>query len=209
MSAKSKISVLCIVCAALLVSCRSSKNVASSDGQSSVEASEVQTPSIKNARSLTNQTNLTAKVRVKLNYDGNNVGTSGTLRMRIGEVIQLSILDPVLGAVEVGRLEIDPTSVLVIDRYNKRYVAIPYDELNAYSRQQLDYETIEYHFWEQVLRTDTDELQFQIPAGKKTVSMNLRLSNKNEKSDWEAHTTPSNKYDKVSVEELFKSLSDF
>lgn len=210
MSAKSKISIMCMVLASLLSACRSSKNVASSPAQPSAESSVVETsPTVRNARSLTSQTNMTAKVRVKLKYDGKSIGTSGMLRMRMGEVIQLSLLDPFLGVTEVGRMEIDPSSVLVIDRYNKQYVTMTYDELNAYAHQQLDYQTIEYHFWEQALRTDTDELQFQIPAGRKTVELRLSLSGKNEKSDWEAHTVPSNKYDRVSVEELFKSISDF
>lgn len=195
--------------AALLASCRSSKHATTPTTQTPDATSTVQTPEVKNAQSLTEQTNMTARVRVRLKYNGNNIGTTGILRMRIGEVIQLSLFDPILGVTEVGRLEIDPSSVLVIDRYNKRYVTMNYDELNEYARQWLDYQTIEYHFWQQALRTDTDEFQFQIPVGRKTVELGLRLSNKNNKADWEAHTVPSYKYDKVSAEELFKSLSDF
>lgn len=198
---------LFLLAVALLTACRSSKKATETTPvtgpQTSVITGQTQdTP-------LTAQTNMTARVRVKLKYDGSNVGTSGTLRMRKGEVIQLALVDPILGISEVGRMEIDPSSILLIDRYNKRYVVLTYDDLNRYSNRGLDYQTIENYFWQQAMREDTDQLQFQFPLGRKTVELTLNLSNKNDKSDWEAHTVPSYKYDQVSAEELFKSLSDF
>ncbi len=201
-----------LLIASILVSCRSSKNVAdtSSVTDSGTSSATVPQQSISNsARSLTTQTDLTARVRARLKYEGSDIGTSGHLRMRMGEVIQLSLLDPFLGITEVGRMEIDPSSILVVDRYNKRYVRLSYDELNRYAKRELDYQTIEFHFWQQALRTDTDQLQFQFPVGSKNVELTLRLSNISDKSDWEAHTNPSNKYDQVTAEELFRSLSDF
>ena len=200
--------VICVLTAAFLVGCRSSKNASTQPVDSQPQTAEVEQPATGSARSLTTQTNLTAHVKVRLTFDGNNVGTGGTLRMRMGEVIQLSIHDPFLGISEVGRMEISPYEVLVIDRYNKRYVTLSYDDLNRFARRQLDYETIEYYFWQQSLRNDTDELQFQFPVGRKNVGLNLRLSGKNDKSDWDAHTTPPDRYDRVSAEELFKSLSE-
>lgn len=199
-----------LLAAVLLTACRSSRNATDSSVTTVPQTATEVTDALPNsAQSLTDQTNMTARVRVKLKFDGNNVGTNGTLRMRIGEVIQVSLLDPILGISEVGRLEIDPTSILAIDRYNKRYIVLTYDDINRYSSRQLDYQTIEYHFWQQALRDDTEELQFQVPLGKKNVELTLRLSNKNNKSDWEAHTVPSLKYDQVSADEFFKSLSDF
>lgn len=200
--------VTCVLAAAFLVGCRSSKNASTQPVEPQTQAAEAEQPSTGNARSLTTQTNLTAHVKVRLSFDGSDIGTGGTLRMRMGEVIQLSINDPFLGISEVGRMEIDPYNILVIDRYNKRYVTMSYDELNRYARRQLDYETIEYYFWQQALRDDTDELQFQFPVGSKNVGLNLRLSGKNNKSDWDAHTTPPDRYDRVSANELFKSLSE-
>jgi len=126
----------------------------------------------------------------------------------MGEVIQLSLQDPILGITEVGRMEIDPSSVLVIDRYNKRYVSMTYDQLNAYAHRDLDYQNIEYTFWKQALADTGEELQFQFPLGTKTIGLSLSLSNKDNKSDWDAHTVPSYKYQQVSAEELFKSLSE-
>ena len=187
---------LLLLAIALLTACRTQTSVITEQTQD-------------NSGAITAQTNMTAHVRVKLKYDGSNIGTSGTLRMRKGEVIQLALVDPILGISEVGRMEIDPNSILLIDRYNKRYVVLTYDDLNRYSNRGIDYQTIENYFWQQATREDTDQLQFQFPLGRKTVELTLNLSSKNDKSDWEAHTVPSYKYDQVSAEELFKSLSDF
>ena len=128
--------------------------------------------------------------------------------MRLGEVIQVSLLDPILGITEVARMEISPTATLLIDRYNKRYVIMTYDDINSMAQQELSYNAIEYHFWQQALRTDTDELQFTIPTGSKTIDLNLRLSGKNNNSKWDAHTIPSNKYQQVAPEVLLRQILD-
>lgn len=200
---------LLLLAVALLTACRSSKKATETTSVTGPQTSVITEQTQDNSGVITAQTNMTAHVRVKLKYDGSNIGTSGTLRMRKGEVIQLALVDPILGISEVGRMEIDPNSILLIDRYNKRYVVLTYDDLNRYSNRGIDYQTIENYFWQQATREDTDQLQFQFPLGRKTVELTLNLSSKNDKSDWEAHTVPSYKYDQVSAEELFKSLSDF
>lgn len=200
---------LLLLAVALLTACRSSKKATETTSVTGPQTSVITEQTQDNSGVITAQTNMTAHVRVKLKYDGRNIGTSGTLRMRKGEVIQLALVDPILGISEVGRMEIDPNSILLIDRYNKRYVVLTYDDLNRYSNRGIDYQTIENYFWQQATREDTDQLQFQFPLGRKTVELTLNLSSKNDKSDWEAHTVPSYKYDQVSAEELFKSLSDF
>lgn len=193
--------------AALFASCRSSKHVSNDPGEVTQPVTTLppssETPS---AATLTTDSNFTAKIRATVKVDGQDISTSGTLRMRLGEVIQISLLDPILAITEVARMEISPTATLLIDRYNKRYVIMTYDDLNAMAHQNLSYNTIEYHFWQQALRTDTDELQFTIPTGSKTVNLNLRLSGKNNNRKWDAHTIPSDKYQQVAPEVLLRQL---
>ena len=188
-----------------MASCRSSKHTADSVSPAlPVETLPEAQPS---ASSLTAETNLCAKVKASVSLGGKTLGTGGNLRMRIGDVIQLSLHDPLLGITEIGRLEISPDGILLIDRYNKQYVTVSYDEINARTGQNLTYQEIEYHFWQQALRTDTDELTYQIPTGQqKDIRLRFRLSGKNNQADWESHTTPSGKYEQVSAEQLFKSI---
>ena len=196
-----------------LASCRSSKNAM----QETTEAVTVQqqTESLPRAASLTAQQNFCAKVKASVSMDGKSMSTGGNLRMRMGDVIQISLHDPLLGITEIGRLEISPDNILLIDRYNKQYVVMTYDEINGIIAEKsmsgtpktLNYEEVEYRFWEQALRTDTDEVQIQIPTGRKDIKLRFRLSGKNESDDWEAHTTPSGKYEQVSAEQLLKGLA--
>ena len=63
----------------------------------------------------------TAKVNLSVDLDGKGpTKVGGTLRIKKGEVIQLSVA-PLLG-IEVARVEITPSGVLVLDRVNKQYV---------------------------------------------------------------------------------------
>jgi len=68
----------------------------------------------------------------------------GTLRIKRDEVIQLS-LAPVLG-IEIGRAEISPDGVLVMDRMNKRYVEVLFDELKKLANADLDFHTLQALF---------------------------------------------------------------
>ena len=57
-----------------------------------------------------------------------SITTGGTMKMKGGERVQLSILLPFLRT-ELARLEITPDEVLLIDRMNKRYVRASRKEL--------------------------------------------------------------------------------
>ncbi len=88
---------------------------------------------------------LTAKMTLIANLDGKGeTKVGGTLRIKKGEVIQLSIA-PFLG-IEVARAEFSPKGVLVIDRMNKRYVQVPFSELEAMTRTKLDFQILESLF---------------------------------------------------------------
>lgn len=116
-----------VVLLCLVSSCSSTKTVKKSlsiDGMS--EAEYVETV-LANA---SGRTVLTAKMGLTLNLDGKgDTKVNGTLRIKKGEVIQLSIT-PLLG-IEVARAEISPDGVLVIDRMNKRYVQVSFDQLGT------------------------------------------------------------------------------
>lgn len=58
-----------------------------------------------------------------------SITTGGTMKMKGGERVQLSILMPILRT-EIARLEITPDEVLLIDRMNKRYVRASRKELD-------------------------------------------------------------------------------
>ena len=148
-------------------------------------------------------TNFTSKVRVTITQEGKDVTTNGNLRMRYGDVIQLTLVDPVLGIAEIGRLELSPDKVLIIDRVNKRYVDTNYQEFTALQSHNIDFNTIQEFFWQEA--KNGDKFVYTIPA-KKDIKLDLRLSNKGSNANWEAHTAVSGKYTKTDANKLFGSI---
>jgi hypothetical protein len=150
-------------------------------------------------------TNFTSKVRVTITQEGKDVTTNGNLRMRYGDVIQLTLVDPLLGVAEIGRLELSPNKVLIIDRVNRRYVDTTYDEFSALKSRNIDFNTIQEFFWQEAKKGD--KFAYTIPA-KRDIKLDLRLSNKGANSNWEPHTTVSGKYTKTDANQLFSSMLD-
>ena len=100
---------------------------------------------------------LTAKMSLSLDLEGKGVTkVSGTLRIKKGEVIQMSIA-PLLG-IEVARAEISPNGILVIDRMNKRYVEVSFAEVKALTKADLDFHTLQALFLNELFLPGKDDL---------------------------------------------------
>jgi len=109
--------------------------------------------------------NLTAKVKVVVEVDGESISTSGALKMKKNDVIQISLVDPILGAVELGRMEFTRTRVLIIDRVNKQYVEVPYQEVSFLQKANIDFNTLQSLFWHEVFepgQTSVSPTNFKI-----------------------------------------------
>ena len=195
--------VIVILGAALLASCRSSKKMAKDDRD--VVGAKVET--ITPVKKAPTHKEISSKVRVIIVADdGNDLSTNGQLKMRWNDVIQISLVDPLLGVMEVGRMEISTDSVLVIDRVNKRYISDSYQRLSTLTGVPVTFDMVQDLFWEQVQKTGANgTVNYTIPFSK-PVTLELKLGNRNYDSGWNGHTAVSSKYQKVSVEALFKAL---
>lgn len=88
---------------------------------------------------------LTAKMSLSIDLEEKGITkVGGTLRVKKDEVVQISIA-PFLG-IEVARVEISPNGILAIDRMNKRYVEMPFAEVEALSKASLDFHTLQALF---------------------------------------------------------------
>ena len=99
---------------------------------------------------------LSAKMSLTLDAGGEKTKVNGTMRIKKGEVIQLSIA-PLLG-IEVARAEISPDGVLVIDRMNKRYVQVSFTELQELSHVKLDFHTLQALFLNEIFLPGKEDL---------------------------------------------------
>ena len=126
----------------LLASCSSTKMLKKNhfiDGMSEVEYVE------KLINHVGEWDAFTAKVNLSVDLDGKGATkVGGTLRIKKGEVIQLSVA-PLLG-IEVARAEISPIGILVIDRVNKRYVRASFSELESLVHADLDFHSLQALF---------------------------------------------------------------
>lgn len=92
---------------------------------------------------------VTAKMSLSLTLDNKApIRLGGSLRIKRDEVIQMSVT--YLLGIEVGRMEISPDGMLVIDRLNKRYVKVSFDELKRLANADLDFHILQALFLNEV-----------------------------------------------------------
>lgn len=126
----------------MLASCSSTKSLKNAHSIEGMTETEYVENVIANAGG---REALTAKMSLSVDLEGKGATkVNGTLRIKKGEVIQMSIA-PLLG-IEVARAEISPDGVLVIDRMNKRYVRVSFIELKALANADLDFHTLQALF---------------------------------------------------------------
>lgn len=142
---------LLILLAASCSSTKTLKNAGSIEGMTDTEYKEIVIANAGGWQALT------AKMSLSVDLDGKGATkVSGTLRIKKGEVIQMSIA-PLLG-IEVARAEISPDGVLVIDRMNKRYVQVSFSELKALAHADLDFHTLQALFLNELFLPGKDDL---------------------------------------------------
>ena len=138
----------------LLASCSATKSIKKSHSIEGMTETEFVESVIENTGGWRA---LTAKMSLSLDLEGKGVTkVSGTLRIKKGEVIQMSIA-PLLG-IEVARAEISPNGILVIDRMNKRYVEVSFAEVKALAKADLDFHTLQALFLNELFLPGKDDL---------------------------------------------------
>ena len=124
----------------LLAGCRTMRNAGQDDQLRKQQSAQIQALIAPQAE----LTDLTARTATTINYNQQSYNIKGRLRMRRGEVVQMSFT--ALGVVEVALLEFTPAGAYLIDRVNKRYAKIDYSSglLNSLG---VNFATIQALFW--------------------------------------------------------------
>ena len=166
-----------ILLALFVVSCSTTKNAKKADFIEGLSEKEYWENVLSNCGGVEREA-LTAKMSLALDVSGKTTRVNGTMRIKKGEVIQLSIA-PFLG-IEVARAEISPFGVLVIDRMNKRYVRVSFTELQELTNAQLDFHTLQALFLNEIFLpgkkdlTSRDLLAFDIELVGRDVRLDVR-----------------------------------
>lgn len=148
---KSFYTVLFVVCV-LFVACRTQNSVIS-QGNSETALTGQFSPSeyLKKIQSKSCQEkNLVANIKCQVAMDSRDVSTKGQLRMRRDEVIQIILMDPVAGIMELGRIEFSPERMLMINRFNKNFMDVPYSDVEFLQKCNIDFNSLQHLFWNMV-----------------------------------------------------------
>lgn len=148
---------LIVLATLLLAGCGSKKKNKDSEAVSEVAAdpnaltsSAAEAHFAKVTGNNTTAQNLVAKVHVAINFNDKELSTNGTLRMKKDDVIQLSLVDPVLGIMELGKMEFTESKVLVVVRIKKMYVEVPYAKVGFLKQANVDFNSLQSLFWNEI-----------------------------------------------------------
>ena len=164
-----------VLMVALLASCSATKSIKTSHSIEGMTEKEFVEHVIDNAGGWHA---LTAKMALSVDLGKGTTKVNGTLRIKKGEVIQMSIA-PFLG-IEVARAEISPDGILVIDRMNKRYVEVSFAEVEALAKANLDFHTLQALFLNELFLpgkgdlTARDASSFKVEPEAEGVWLNVK-----------------------------------
>ena len=95
---------------------------------------------------------ISAKMSLNLSTAKNSTRVGGSLRMKRNDVIQISLV--ALGLMEVGRLELTPDYMMMMDRMNHQYVKCDYDEVDFFREAGINFYTFQSLFWDELFVLD-------------------------------------------------------
>lgn len=146
---------LAIALVMAFVSCRSSKKAPKEDTDITSTTAQVTTQPASDAQIVASvlaqqQTvkGLRSKVSVRLAYGGKSASASGQLKMKRDEIVQVSIT--ALGIMELGRLELTPQYLLVLDRVNNQYLQVAWTDVPELAQAGVDFSTFQALFWNEL-----------------------------------------------------------
>ena len=103
---------------------------------------------------------VTSKVKFSVEVGAQQLTLTGNLKMKRDDVIRLQLM--AFGFVEAGRLEFTKDYVLVMDRINKQYLRVPYQQLDFMRNSGLDFYALQALFWNELFQPGktrmTDEM---------------------------------------------------
>lgn len=144
-------SAIILMCGLLLASCGSKKNMVGSGlvdipgkGKEASVAELVQTINEKRVA----EPSISAKINLNLSAGAKSARVGGSLKMKRNDVIQISLV--ALGLMEVGRMELTPDYIMVVDRMSHQYVKCRYADVDLLSNAGIDFYTFQSLFWDEL-----------------------------------------------------------
>lgn len=140
----------------VLASCGSSKKVAETtvpdlSADSIAEKVEV----IQKISENNQQTRfITSKIKFDVEVGEQRLSLTGNLWMKRDDVIRLQLM--AFGFVEAGRLEFTEDYVLIMDRINKQFLKVAYDQVSFLRNSGINFYTLQGLFWNELFQPGKD-----------------------------------------------------
>lgn len=99
---------------------------------------------------------ITSKVKFSVEVGNRQQTLTGNLKMKRDDVIRLQLM--AFGFVEAGRLEFTKEYVLIVDRINKQYIKVPYEQLDFLRNSKIDFFVLQALFWNEVFKPGTEKV---------------------------------------------------
>lgn len=150
-------------CMLLLVGCSSSRKAAKTDADAQAGGVPVTQTDKLTSETVTKvdaNRQTVRGIRGKANVSVGSLSASGAIKMKRDEIIQVS-LSALLGLMEVGRLELTPDYLYILDRINHEYVRARWDEVPQLRDAGINFYTFQGLFWEELFvpgKTQTPEV---------------------------------------------------
>lgn len=134
---------------------------------------------------------ITSKIRFKINLDGKELSLGGSLKMKRNDVIRLQLT--ALGLIEAGRMEFTKDYVLVMDRINKQYIKVNYNQVDFLRQSGLNFYSLQALFWNELFLPGTDHVtdeslkSYTVNLAGATTDISLRKGHLN--YQWQANKT--------------------
>lgn len=145
---------------ALCIACGSSKKAVQSDADNLTGATTKVDQQTRNAvEKLAANRQTVRGVRGKVAVSIGSLSASGSIKMKRDEIIQVQ-LSALLGLMEVGRLELTPEYLFVIDRINHEYLRVKWAEVPELQQAGINFYIFQALFWDELFlpgRTQTPE----------------------------------------------------
>jgi flagellar motor switch/type III secretory pathway protein FliN len=91
---------------------------------------------------------VTSKIRFSVEMGNRQMTLTGNLKMKRDDVIRIQLM--AFGFVEAGRLEFTQDYVLIVDRINKQYIKVPYEQLEFLRLNDINFFTLQSLFWNEL-----------------------------------------------------------
>jgi hypothetical protein len=109
---------------------------------------------------------ITSKVKFGLEVGTRQMTLTGYLKMKRDDVIRLQLM--AFGFVEAGRLEFTKDYMLVMDRINKLYFKVPYEQVTFLRNSNIDFNVMQGLFWAELFQPKASKVTDKLLKNYKT-----------------------------------------